>query len=103
MWKDFLSYAKQLLLLTQETQRNREDIKEARQEVKDTRQEITELRRDVKEIRQEFNQLVVIVNNLMYEAERNNDNERHEREKLALQLRNELLSEQLRLPPKGEG
>jgi len=103
MWKDFLSYAKQLLLLTQETQRNREDIKEARQDVKDMRQEIIGLRGDIKDIRQEFNQLAAIVNNLMYEAERMRDNERHEREKLVLQLRNELLSEQLRLPPKGEG
>ncbi len=92
MWTQIFEYAKQLLFLTQESQRNRDDIKEVRQELKDVRSEAQVLR-------QEFNQLTVVVQRLMYEVQRTNDNERHEREKLALQLRNEMLLAERKLKP----
>ncbi len=64
------------------------------------RRELNETKQEVRDLKQ---QVISLFERLMNQTQHNADNERHEREKLALQLRNELLSEQLRLPPKGEG
>ena len=88
MWKQIYEALKQLLLLTQQTEQNRVEIKELRQELDD---------------------LTSAVELLAYEVRRDRENEAHEREKLVLRLQNELLKFERRLPgkvdpdPKGEG
>lgn len=76
MWKQLYEWAKWLFLLAQETRRNRADIKE---------------------LQDELEELTAIVQELVYEARRNKENETHEREKLVLRLENELLRFERRL------
>jgi predicted nucleic acid-binding Zn-ribbon protein len=85
MWKTIYEWATQLLVLSKETERNRNDIKELREEVE---------------------RLTIIVQGLAYEIKRMGDkiehqhqSETHEREKLALKLENEMLKFERRLPP----
>ena len=77
MFKQLYDLIKQLLLLTQETQRNKAEIKELRQELKE---------------------LTSVVQRLTYEIHRTEENDAHEREKLILRLENELLKFERRLP-----
>ena len=77
MFKQLYDLIKQLLLLTQETQRNKAEIKELRQELKE---------------------LTSVVQRLAYEIHRTGENDAHEREKLVLRLENELLKFERRLP-----
>jgi predicted nucleic acid-binding Zn-ribbon protein len=81
MWKQIYEALKQLLLLTQQTERNRVEIKELRQELDD---------------------LTSAVERLAYEVRRDRENEAHEREKLVLRLENELLKFERRIPGKVE-
>ena len=76
MFKQLYDLIKQLLLLTQETQRNKAEIKELRQELKE---------------------LTSVVQRLAYEIHRTGENDAHEREKLVLRLENELLKIERRL------
>ena len=78
MWKQLFESLKQLLLLTEQTQQNRSEIKELRQEIRD---------------------LAKAVERLAYELHRSRENEAHERHKMALQLENEMLRFERRLPP----
>lgn len=83
MWKQVAESLKQLLLLTTEqTQRNRREIKEMRQEMQD---------------------LTRVVERLAYEVQRVRDHEVHEREKMALRLENEMLRFERRLPEAKRG
>ena len=77
MFKQLYDLIKQLLLLAQETQKNKAEIKELRQELKE---------------------LTAVVQRLAYEIHRTSENETHEREKLALRLENQLLKFERRLP-----
>jgi hypothetical protein len=79
-----VEFARQLFLLTHETQQNKADIKEVRQELK--------------EIRGELQRLVIVVQKLSFDIQRVGENDHHEREKLSLQLQNELLQFERRLP-----
>jgi predicted RNase H-like nuclease (RuvC/YqgF family) len=78
MWRQLYDYARQLLTLKVQTEKNAADIKEMRQELKD---------------------LTAVVQRLAFEVQRLRDNEVHEREKMALRLENALLRFERRLPP----
>jgi predicted nucleic acid-binding Zn-ribbon protein len=79
MWKQIYEALKQLLLLTQQTEQNRVEIKELREELDD---------------------LTSAVERLAYEMRRDRENEAHEREKLVLRLENELLKFERRISGK---
>lgn len=81
MWKQIYEALKQLLLLTQQTEKNRGEIKE---------------------LRQELQELASVVERLAYEVRRTRDNEAHEREKMRLRLENDLLKFERRIPGKHE-
>jgi predicted nucleic acid-binding Zn-ribbon protein len=85
MWKQIYEALKQILLLTQQTEQNRVEIKELRQELDD---------------------LTSAVERLAYEVRRDRENGAHEREKLVLRLENELLKFERRISgkvdPQGE-
>ena len=78
MWRDIYEAIKTVMLLAEELQQNREEIKE---------------------IRQELRQLTGIVQRLAADLQHTREREASEREKLILQLQNELLRFDRRLPP----
>ena len=84
MLKQAIDFARQLLSLSQDSQRNTADIKELRQELK--------------ELRGEMQRLVLVVQKLSFDIERVSENDRHEREKQALLLRSQMLEFERRLP-----
>jgi len=88
MLKPIFDFAKQLFALTQETQQNRADIKEVRQELK--------------EVRAELQRLTLIMQKISFETQRVGENEKHERERLALQWKHDLSLLERRLPPKSD-
>ncbi len=67
----------QMIVLAGETQRNSDDIKQMRREI---------------------DEMARVLERLAYEVRRGQDEEKHEREKLALRLENELLKFERRLP-----
>jgi len=84
MWKQLFNAIKQLVILTHQTERNREEIKNLSEQVRD---------------------LAHALERLAYEVHRVNEkvdyagkNEAQEREKLGLRLENELLKFERRLP-----
>lgn len=81
MWKQILTTAKGLILLVDETKRNRDEIQELKKQVK---------------------VLAAAVERLAYEVHRVKENADHEREKLALLLDNELLRFERRLSERGD-
>ncbi|MGH9898584.1 MAG: hypothetical protein ACRD4L_07025 [Pyrinomonadaceae bacterium] len=76
MWKQILEIAKRLFLVAQDNQRNRDEIKELHQEMRN---------------------LSRAVEHLAYEIHRVSDRDNNEREKIMLQLENELLRFERRL------
>jgi hypothetical protein len=82
MLRQLYDYARRLLLLKEQTEKNTADIKEIRQELKD---------------------LTAAVQRLAYEVQRTRENEAHEREKMVLRLENTLLRFGRGLPPGSEG
>lgn len=66
MWKSFFDLFRQVLMVTEDTQRNRAEIKDLREQVQ---------------------ALSLTVQKLVSDSERRQDNEKHEREKLLLQLK----------------
>ena len=91
MWTKILEYAQTLIFLQRETQQNKTDIKDCEQEIKDNK-------RDIEKLRAEFNQLVLMVQKLNFNIETIRDKEQNEREKMTLQLSNEMLKFERRLP-----
>ncbi len=83
MWKQFYETVKQILLLTIQTQQNREEIKELRQQVREMASALERLAYEVHHLSEKMD----------YAAKE----EAHEREKLALRLDNELLKFERRL------
>ena len=77
MWNQIADFAKQLFMQSQETQKNKGDIKELQKEVKE---------------------LSATVQRLIYEVHRMGENEQHEREKMALRFELELLRSSRQLP-----
>jgi len=63
MWKQFWDLVSRVFLLTQETEKNKNDIAEMRQEMKT---------------------MSAAIDRIIYEMHRNYENEAHEREKMAL-------------------
>lgn len=82
MWKQIFDMAKRLLLLAEDTKRNRDEIKELRQEVRN---------------------LTAAVERLAYEIHRVSEKDDHEREKIVLKLDNALLRFERRLPSGKKG
>jgi peptidoglycan hydrolase CwlO-like protein len=78
-------FGKQALSLMKDMQQNKADIKELQQELK--------------EVRQELRDLTAVVQQLAFQMQRNQDNERHEREKMLLRMEIALLRTQHGLPP----
>jgi hypothetical protein len=70
MLRQLFDYARSLLLLKEQTEKNTADIRE---------------------IRQELRELTTMVQQLIFEVRRTQENEAHEREKLLLRLENALL------------
>ena len=91
MWKDLIEFTKAVFFLQRDTQQNKDDIKKCERNTE-------KLQQDVKEIRQEFAKLTVIVERLAFEIQRVSDRENSEREKMTLQLENEMLKFERRLP-----
>jgi septal ring factor EnvC (AmiA/AmiB activator) len=91
MWKEIIEFGKDLLLLTRETQQNKSDIKRCEDK-------IVSLEREIDDIRADFNKLVHLVHQLSYDIEKVGEREKNEREKIALQLENEMLKFERRLP-----
>ncbi len=91
MWTKVLEYAQNPFLLQRETQQNKADIKECEQDNRENR-------RELEKIRAEFNQLVFLVQKLSFDIEQIGKTEKSEREKITLQLSNEMLKFERRLP-----
>jgi chromosome segregation ATPase len=78
MWQQLFNMAKRLMLLVEETGRNRADIEELQRQVREMATAIEQLR---------------------HEIHRVSEKDEHEREKLVLLLENALLKFERRLPP----
>lgn len=78
MWRKLYQYARELLDLKEQTDRNTAELHE---------------------LREEFKQLSEAVRELYFEVRRMRENEVHEREKLVLRLENMLLRSGRGLPP----
>ncbi len=86
MLKQIFETVRELLFLLRDVRQNSESI--------------AKLRRELEDVRHELWQLSAAVERLAQENLRTAQNERHEREKIVLQLENTLLRFELRLPPK---
>ncbi len=84
MWKQFVDAIKQILFLTQQTEKNREEIKELRQQVR--------------EMAAALERLAYEVHRISEKVDYANRNEAQEREKLELRLENKLLRFERQLP-----
>ncbi|MGH9854990.1 MAG: hypothetical protein ACREBD_34605 [Blastocatellia bacterium] len=92
MWQRIFEVFKKALLLAEEVERNKQDAERLRAEIKELRQENRSLNEKLERLMLEFHRL-----NERFEQMR--QNEQHEREKLALQLKVALLEYERRLPP----
>lgn len=84
MWKQLYDAIKQLVLLTHQTERNREEIKELGQQVRELARALERLAYEVHRVNERVDYV--------------SKNEAQEREKLTLRLENELLKFERRLP-----
>ncbi len=91
MWKQVLDLTAKLFSLSKDVQQNKTDIKRVEQEVKDLQRDFNELRREVRDMARGFDRLA-------YEIRRVSDNEAQERKMIVLQLENDLLKFERRLP-----
>lgn len=98
MWKQIYEFAKDVVLLNREIQQNKEDIKEVRQELREVRGEVRDLRSENRQLREEFGKLIAVVQQLNFNIQDIDNREQSEREKMALQLENEMLKFERRLP-----
>ncbi|CAN5451488.1 hypothetical protein BH20ACI1_BH20ACI1_18310 [soil metagenome] len=80
-----------MILLTKETQQNKADIKKCEDKA-------VALEREFDDLREDFNRLVHLVHQLSYNIESVGNREESERRNLALQLENEMLKFERRLP-----
>ncbi len=91
MIKQIYEYTRDILTITREVQENKSDIKEVRSEIR-------ELRKDNQILRDDFSDLLLLVQKLSFSINHVSDREQSEREKIALQLENEMLKFERRLP-----
>ena len=89
MWKQFLELARQVFSLTEDTQKNKTDIKELRQDLK-TASEKSE---------KNYQELKSAIERLAYEIHGIGQREEAERRILRLELENQLLRAERGLPP----
>ncbi len=87
MWNKFFETARWLLLLTENTQKLRNDLNNTQQELK----------RHVEKTDATERELRAALERLAYEVRRVSEQDEHEREKLLLKIENQLL--RLSLPP----
>ena len=80
-----------IFFLAKDTQQNKADIKDANQQIKDVQTDPNNLRREVQDLAHGFERLA-------YELRHVRESEAQERKYLALQLENELLKFERRLP-----
>lgn len=78
MWKPLFDLFRQVFTITEDLQRQRAEIKE---------------------LREQHQSLTLLVHKLEAKIERIGSDDKHEREKLILQLQNSLLQFERRLPP----
>ena len=91
MWSDILSAVKQLFVLNEQTQLNKEDIKEHSRKFKELEDTVNSLSSLVKLLAHDNLRLREEIQNVRRE-------EASERENLALRLENEMLKFERRLP-----
>ena len=91
MWKEIFEFGKDLILLTRETQQNKADIKKCEDKT-------NSLEREFDSLRQDFNKLVLLVQQLNFDIHHVSEREKSERERIILQLENEMLKFERRLP-----
>ncbi len=77
MWKQFFELFRQVLTITEDTQRNKAEIRE---------------------LREQLHALTIFVHKLAAKIERVESDDKHEREKMLLQVQNALLQFERRLP-----
>lgn len=91
MFKQLIDLTARIFFLAKDTQQNKEDVKDAKQRIRDVQTDLNDLRREVQELARGFERLA-------YEIRRTSESEAQERKYLALQLENELLKFERRLP-----
>ena len=91
MFKQLIDLTARIFFLAKDTQQNTADIKEANQQIKDLQDDLNDLRREVQNLAHGFERLA-------YELRHVRESEAQERKYLALQLENELLKFERRLP-----
>lgn len=89
MWKKFYDLAQMVFTFGQQTQRNQSSIETLQQEVKQLTGAVQRMAYERQRLRDDFDHF--------------KDNERHEREKSALWLENEMLKFERRLPSGRQG
>ncbi len=91
MFKQIYEYTRDILTISREVQENKSDIKDAKTEIR-------ELRKENKILRDNFSDLLLIVQKLSFDIQQVTEREKSEREKIILQLENEILKFERRLP-----
>ncbi len=91
MLKQLLELTAKLFSLTRDVQQNKADIQDVRQKINNLQEDIKELQREVRDMARGFDRLA-------YEIRRVSDNEAQERKMIVLQLENDLLKFERRLP-----
>ena len=104
MWKQIFDALKQIITLTQETQKNKADVKALQQQLegvdkkfKATDQDFKDIRQEMREMQQAMHTLNLAVQRLAYEIKGVSDNDAHERRNIVLTLENQLLRFERRL------
>lgn len=91
MLKQLLELTSKLFSLSRDVQQNKADITDVKQKISNVQDDIKDLQREVRDLARGFDRLA-------YEIRRVSDNEAQERKMMALQLENELLKFERRLP-----
>ncbi len=91
MFKQLLDLTAKLFFLARDVQENKTDIQ-------DIKQKIGGLQDDMKDLQREVQELARGLERLAYEIRRVSDTDAHERKVLSLQLENDMLKFERRLP-----
>jgi predicted nucleic acid-binding Zn-ribbon protein len=89
MWKQFLDLVRQVFSLAEDTQKNKTDLKELRQDLKASSEKSEK----------NYQELKSAIERLAYEIHGIGQREEAERKILRLELENQLLRAERRLPP----
>ncbi len=91
MLKQLLDLTAKLFSLSRDVQQNKADIQDVKQKLNDLQNDIKDLQREMRDLARGFDRLA-------YEIRRVSDNEAQERKMIALQLENDMLKFERRLP-----